>query len=190
LVQNLKSIFFPQNVFADRSCWDFSNFNSVRLSKEYMDSALRQQTNILNLYKQRLELIVKLCRQSGISPVFMTQPCIAGDSMQECIKPSVDFHEFMNHENAQLFWLKLRMYNEVTKRVALISGVPCIDLATKMPKDPVYFYDLIHFTNEGARKVAEIVDDGLTNFLAEKYSAYLKHREQQNPIESALLATK
>lgn len=47
-----------------------------------------------------------------------------------------------------------------------------IDLAREMPKSTRYYYDLLHFTNEGAEKVAEIIHEKLCPYLAKKYNKY------------------
>jgi hypothetical protein len=39
--------------------------------------------------------------------------------------------------------------------------VQVIDLAHQLPKDSRYFYDFLHFTNDGALRVGDIVFDGL-----------------------------
>jgi hypothetical protein len=49
-----------------------------------------------------------------------------------------------------------------------------IDLAREMPKSSRYYYDLMHFSNEGNDRLAAIVARELTPFLAEKYPNFLK----------------
>ena len=47
-----------------------------------------------------------------------------------------------------------------------------IDLAREMPKNSAYYYDLMHYTNAGAARVADIIAAHLTPFLAQKFPAY------------------
>ena len=49
-----------------------------------------------------------------------------------------------------------------------------IDLAREMPKDSRYYYDLMHYTNAGAERVADIVAAQLTPFLAAKFPSFYK----------------
>lgn len=48
-------------------------------------------------------------------------------------------------------------YNETLSKVCRAQHVECIDLASLLPKDTSVFYDDIHFNEEGADKVAEIL---------------------------------
>ena len=53
------------------------------------------------------------------------------------------------------------------------AGAPGIDLAVRMPKNSIYYYDAIHFTNEGAKQVAGIVSEELSQALQEKFPEYM-----------------
>ena len=43
-----------------------------------------------------------------------------------------------------------------------------------MPKDSRYFYDVCHYTNEGSKKVAEILADEIVPFLRTRKAALYK----------------
>ena len=66
------------------------------------------------------------------------------------------------------------MYNDVTRAVAAELGVPLVDLAHKLPKSSRYFYDTIHFTNEGASLVAEVLAGELCPYLAAAFPERLR----------------
>ncbi|MBK6903855.1 MAG: hypothetical protein IPH04_13910 [Saprospirales bacterium] len=55
----------------------------------------------------------------------------------------------------------LDLHNQALKEVAIEKGVPFVDLAAKMPKGFAWFYDPIHFTEEGCQEVARIVFEEL-----------------------------
>ncbi len=59
----------------------------------------------------------------------------------------------------------LEKYNEGTRQVAKEKNIPLIDLAHDLPKSSKYFYDIVHFTNDGAEKTSEILYDSLTSIL-------------------------
>jgi hypothetical protein len=63
------------------------------------------------------------------------------------------------------------------------KGVLVIDLAREMPKDSRYYYDLMHFTNAGAARVAQLLDAQLTPFLAEKFPEYYQKSAAARPAE-------
>jgi lysophospholipase L1-like esterase len=57
------------------------------------------------------------------------------------------------------------MYNDATREVAKELNVPLVDLAREMPKSSRYYYDYIHFTEEGTQKVGEILANNLLKIL-------------------------
>jgi hypothetical protein len=52
------------------------------------------------------------------------------------------------------------------------NGLLVIDLAQKMPHNSLYYYDFMHYTNEGAQKVAEIIYEDLYPFVIERGFAH------------------
>jgi hypothetical protein len=62
----------------------------------------------------------------------------------------------------------LELYNDVLRSFS--DQLTVIDLAKEMPKNSVYYYDFIHFTNEGAGKVAAILFDHLNPIVSNKES--------------------
>ena len=71
--------------------------------------------------------------------------------------------------NGHLEWRLLEMVNDETRRVAAEQGILLIDLARELPKDSKYFYDYLHFTNDGATRVGEIAAAQLGPHLQAKY---------------------
>ena len=59
----------------------------------------------------------------------------------------------------------LEKYNDGTRQIAKQKQIPLIDLAHLLPKSSEYFYDLVHFTNEGAEKTGQILYDSLRVML-------------------------
>ena len=47
----------------------------------------------------------------------------------------------------------LGRYNDVLRALAAEENTLLIDLARQLPKDSRYFYDTLHFTNEGAKRL-------------------------------------
>ena len=56
-------------------------------------------------------------------------------------------------------WGRLVLYNDVTRRVAGEHHVTLVDLARELPKDSRLFYDFMHYTNDGAARVGDIIAD-------------------------------
>jgi hypothetical protein len=74
--------------------------------------------------------------------------------------------------NGKTSWEILKLYNGVVEQVAAQNQVLLIDLANELPKTSRYFYDTLHFTNEGCQTVAEIIFQHLAPFLVKKFPDY------------------
>lgn len=59
----------------------------------------------------------------------------------------------------------LETYNKTLRSVCRELGVPCIDLAAKLPKDTSVFYDDCHFNIAGCRQVVDVVKPVLAQYL-------------------------
>ncbi len=77
--------------------------------------------------------------------------------------------------SGQQYWDLLQSYNQTTIQTARENGCFVIDAATNFPKSRLVFYDMLHFTNEGARQFADSVFQPLQLYLKEKINKpYLK----------------
>ncbi len=110
--------------------------------------------------------------------MFITQPALFGNAIDEVT--GVDLGKIaVDDNNGQTQWEMLELYNEALRRVGERQGVLVIDLAGKMPKSSRYFYDFYHFNNEGSEKVAEIIYNDLSPFLAQKFNAYVNKPQEK-----------
>lgn len=128
------------------------------LEKKYLDA-----------YQQRIRKIIALCRKNNIIPVFLSSPALFGDA----IDPStgIDLGNVITEDLFELSgsrtWQMMDGYNRALQTVCKEEKVTFIDFANKMPKDSKYFYDWLHFTNEGSQKAAEIIFNDLVKILPE-----------------------
>lgn len=149
---------------------DFRNLD-IRLNDELEEKARNglkgDLSSFLRLYKQRLTRLIEITRTSGIEPVLITQPTLWGEGTDAlsgvALGPLSRYRE-----------KRLKPYNQVTRVVARERNVWLIDLASQLSDDSRYYYDWIHFSNEGSEKVAEIIAAGLTRFLADRYPVHRK----------------
>jgi hypothetical protein len=74
--------------------------------------------------------------------------------------------------NGRLLWQILSKYNDVTMQTCKKKNVNVIDLAHLMPKNSLYFYDVSHFTNQGAEKLASIITPLLAQILKNKFPSF------------------
>lgn len=117
----------------------------------------------IDSYKKRVLALLEISKSEGIEPILITQPILWGNEIDKTTGVDLATAKIFNFMNGQLYWEILELYNNATKEIAENTGTYIIDLANKMPKDSVYFYDGIHYTNEGAEEISQIVYEGLKN---------------------------
>lgn len=122
-------------------------------------------------YKKRLETLISLTKSYSIQPILITQPAAYGFGIDEITGVDLekiivaDFTENQISRKGSDKWKLLELYNQTTKEVANEFNIPLIDLAKDMPKNTLYYYDYIHFTESGTQKVSEILAKKLTEIL-------------------------
>jgi hypothetical protein len=122
-------------------------------------------------YEERVKSLVEISRNNGIEPILITQPMLYGVGKDDIT--GVDLETVQIHNtNGLLEWKKLELYNDVLRKVGKENGLLAIDLAQKMPHNSLYYYDFMHYTNEGAQKVAEIIYEDLYPFVIERGFAH------------------
>ena len=109
---------------------------------------------------------------AGILPVLITQPFLLGDAVDprtgvDLSRVRLDLWGSVLDGHTQ--WRLLDSYNDVTRDVAATLNVSVIDLARLMPKTTLYFYDSMHFNNDGATAVAAFVAAALCPVLASRF---------------------
>lgn len=136
------------------------------LTDQVILNRLNSQEKYLSAYKQRIDSLVEKCKRAGIQPILVTQPSLFGSYIDSVTHVAVGEKWFSNTDSEDNCFLQekiLDSYNEILRSYA--TKIPVIDLADKMPKNSIYFYDFTHYTNIGAVKVAEILHHELQNIL-------------------------
>ncbi len=174
---NLYRYYFPKSVMMNNQNKpqeiDFKKLPHLDVSAEAKAAIIKEHRDrYLRPYKARLEKLITICREHTIMPVLLTQPVLYGEVVDEA--SGVDLgHRFVGDDlDGATAWQVLELYNDVTREVGRERGVLVIDLAREMPKNSTYYYDLMHYTNAGAARMAEIVATQLTPVLAKKFPAY------------------
>ena len=106
---------------------------------------LKRHLDYLPKYEKRVVTLVEKCLHAGIGPVLITQPLL--------------------DDPASHGWAVMELYNDVTRKVASQYQVLLIDLATKLEKNPAYYYDNMHYTNLGAEVVGNKVFEDIKQYL-------------------------
>jgi hypothetical protein len=133
------------------------------------DSVLRarvdRQAPFLAGYRQRLTELADSCLAWHILPVFLTQPDQFGFGRDSLTGADLAAFPVESAVSGQLLWEMLEQYNDVVRKLGADRGVPVIDLARLMPKNSLYFYDMSHFTNQGAKEVAGLLAPRMIRIL-------------------------
>lgn len=129
--------FYRQSVSKKRNIGHSNNKNPSDLSKKEIEIKNRFYLNDQKKYRQRLNNIVEECLNQNIKPVLVTQP----------IYNLTDYHPYSF----------VRLYNQTTITIAQENDIEVIDLASKLDDNPDYYYDSMHYTNNGAERIAEII---------------------------------
>jgi lysophospholipase L1-like esterase len=174
---NLYRFYFPKSVMIDNQ----NDPQEIDLNKlPYLDvpEAARaaiikdHRNHYLRPYKARLEKLITICREHNMMPVLLTQPVLYGEGVDTATGVDLGQRFVAQDMNGATAWQVLELYNDVTREAGRERGVLVIDLAREMPKDSTYYYDLMHYTNAGAAKMAEIIAARLTPVLARKFPGY------------------
>jgi lysophospholipase L1-like esterase len=169
LVQNLgRAVSARQRGFGHAEV-DPATAPHLVLDERVIRHTLGEQPPYLAAYRERLRQIVDLCRTNQIEAVFITQPALFGDTVDPATGVNLATVQVNGRGNGTLEWQLLEMYNDVTREVGRDRGVLVVDLAREMPKDSRFFYDFLHFTNEGSIVVGDIVSRHVCPHLASRF---------------------
>jgi len=136
---------------------DFAAPGHFTMTEEEIASALAQFDRFLEGYGTRLTTLALEARAAGIDPVFVTQPMLVGDAIDPATGVDLATFPSSRDRNGRADWRLMERFNDVMRRTAAGHGVVLVDLARLLPKDSRHYYDTIHFSLDGARRVGEIV---------------------------------
>ena len=119
----------------------------------------------LQKYKENVLALKAFAEQQAAAIFFVTQPYLWADEMpEESISMLYAGYIGPTHQgsNVRRYTPKalakaLDGYNDALRDVCLEYSLNCIDIAAKFPKSPELFYDDFHFSEAGAKLVAEII---------------------------------
>jgi len=125
-------------------------------------------------FHQRLLHLIDITQGAKILPVLITQPTLVGIGKDPATGVDLERIKLQTWRwggeiDGQAGWRVLESYNDVTRKLAKLAKVPLIDLSRQMPKSTSYFYDFVHFTDEGAAEVARIIYQDLCPILSRKF---------------------
>lgn len=117
-------------------------------------------------FESRIRKLVELTRSIDAVPVFMTQPGLAGDAVDDAT--NLDLSKLIDS-----MAIRTELVNHKLLELSGELDFFVIDLASQMPKSTNLYYDLWHFSNAGAEEVAEISYRFLCPYLAEQFPEHV-----------------
>lgn len=118
--------------------------------KDSLDKALEQ-------FSIRLQIFVDIVKDINATPVLLTMP--------SCKK--IDYELTDGGKRTFLGGLKyLEPFNVKIREVANLKKCKLIDLEKELEKEEKYFYDYIHFSDEGSERIAEIIFEHLKEIVS------------------------
>jgi hypothetical protein len=171
---NLKRYFFPKIVMSvpDQEI-DLTTLPQLDLTTEQKSQVLElHKTKYLPPYAARLKKLINISQTYHIDLVFITQPAVYDRLVDDFTGVDLGKIQVKPGINGELSWELLELYNETTRKVGKENNILVIELARKLPKSSRLFYDTMHYTNEGAQKVADIIYNQLLPYLSAKYPSF------------------
>jgi len=158
LAQNLVRIARARNAgFGHTFPLDLKTIQRLEHDDAMTAATIRKFSGSLPAFASRVAAIVDECRRHGIEPVLVTQPALYGDGIDPATGVDLSTVQTSGAANGRLWWKVLERYNDVTRRTAKERGVFLIDVARELPKDSRIFYDFMHFSNDGAVRLGDIL---------------------------------
>jgi hypothetical protein len=153
--------------------FDLSTVKDINVTDAKISELLQLHKGIyLKGYQDRLLKIIEICKDNNIIPVFITQPGLYGEGIDDITGKNLETMQYGDNLNGKAAWKLLEFYNDTLRQVSSSHGILLIDLAREMPKSYKYYYDVHHYTNEGSQKVAEIIYQKLYPFMATKFKEH------------------
>ena len=141
----------------------------LELSDERRRELIRNHdARCLTGYRRRLEKLVVQCQGLKIRVVLITQPTLFGVGVDDRLEVDLETVK-IGEVDGWTQWRLLQQYNQITAEVGDELDVPVLEMADQVPKSSRYYYDLLHYTNDGAELLATLVHTELTPILSDWY---------------------
>jgi lysophospholipase L1-like esterase len=117
-------------------------------------------------YRGNLVALAARARAYGAPMLFLTQPTLWAERMGAAeqarllaggLGPIKTWCTHQRYFSPRALAEGMRAFNDVLRDVCRMPGVTCRDLAAALPPRAEYFYDDMHLSEAGARRVAELV---------------------------------
>ena len=156
LVNGLRRSLVAYQIDAGHGTLDLKQEAHITLDEANSKAIIARQYPYLVAYEKRLSTLMRATKQDEIQPVLITQPLLFGAAIDPATTINLGTIK-TRFENGKTYWEVLEMYNTITRKVAKKESVPLIDLAHLLSKNSEFYYDGMHFTNEGATEISKLL---------------------------------
>jgi hypothetical protein len=112
---------------------------------------------MVDQFEMNLQSFIYLCKARNITPVLMTMP--------SRFKEKPDQNILVTFKNVSLDYSQFRelfnLFNNSILKKAHENNIMVIDLAKEIPQENEFMCDVVHYTDKGARKIADIISGRL-----------------------------
>ena len=149
----------------------YREWRRLRAGARSWRKELPDLASALQEYRENLIACIDLCEQAGVRIVLVDQPSLWRENAPPYVEDLLwmggvgDYQKVEGSEyyTAGALARGMALYNEALHFLAADRGVESVKVAVRVPRDTRAFYDDVHFTEEGARMVAEALTE---HFLA------------------------
>jgi lysophospholipase L1-like esterase len=153
----------------DASGQIYATWREHRQQATAIRDELPDLTEALAEYESNLHAIIDGIERAGAEAVLMTQPVLWRSGLSADLQKLLwlggvgDFQAEPGHDYYSVEALQSGMerYNAVLLEVCEERELSCLDLAALVPQDGSMYYDDVHFSEAGSRRVAEVVAEHL-----------------------------
>lgn len=140
-----------------RSLWKPGKKSNDEFAKIRGKHLKVDKSAMVDQFEMNLQSFIYLCKARNIIPVLMTMPSRFKEKPDQIIldtfnNVTIDYSQFR-----ELFDL----FNKSILKKAHENNIMVIDLAKEIPQENEFMCDIVHYTEKGARKIADITSGRL-----------------------------
>ncbi len=141
-------------------------YNKRRLERKNAPvvTELPDLTSGLDEYSRNLNQIIDLAQAHRVRLILLTQPSMYRPNLSQAEQDLLWFGWSSGRKfyySVEAMAQGIALYNQKLLEVCRQRQVECLDLAAALPKDATIFYDDLHFNENGAAQVAQVIADYL-----------------------------
>jgi lysophospholipase L1-like esterase len=175
---------FPRDFPENLATWNLAHRVYTRLMTDesfWEDATAQSYVERRKMYRAAPQVITTL------RLILATQPVIWSDSLSQEAERLLwagiygDYLDPKGRYEIDALATGMARYNRTLREVCARYGVECVDLAEQMNGVESYYYDDVHFTKLGSRKVAEIFAEYLRSTAAPSTGGVRNSRSEARP---------